>query len=116
MRLGSSVGHGPLPAEAGRRESRRSTPCTPTAPSLAITEGDVSAPSAWKRRCRLCLKQERAHQLRGYVWMTDSGGHGAVIGSACLCTTFQAPASGRKTVVTLTDTGTISSAPPTRAR
>ncbi len=53
---------------------------------------------------------------RCYGWITDSGGRGAVIGSACLWTTLHAPSSRRKTVVTLTATRTFSSAPPTRAR
>lgn len=53
---------------------------------------------------------------RCYGWITDSGGRGAVMGSACLWTTLHAPSSRRKTVVTLTATRTFSSAPPTRAR
>jgi hypothetical protein len=51
-----------------------------------------------------------------YVWTTDCGGRGLVIGSACLCTTFQVPFSRRKMVVTRTATGVSSAAPPTRAR
>jgi hypothetical protein len=58
----------------------------------------------------------RQRRQRCYVWMTDSGGRGAVIGSACLCTTFQMPSSRRKMVVTRIATWAISSAPPTRAR
>ena len=51
-----------------------------------------------------------------YVWITDFAGRGAVIGSACLWTTFHMPSSSRKMVATLTETGVISSASPTRAR
>jgi hypothetical protein len=58
----------------------------------------------------------RERRLGCYVCITDSGGRGAVIGSACLCVTFQTPSSRRKMVVTRTAAGLTSSAPPTRAR
>src|SRR5207245_1412947 len=44
--------------------------------------------------------------------MTDSGGRAVVIGSACRWITFQAPSSGRKTLVVLRVTGTTSAPPP----
>src|SRR2546428_13965750 len=53
---------------------------------------------------------------RVYAWNTEPGGRGATVGSACLRTTFQAPSSRRKIVVTRTATGDISSAPSTLTR
>lgn len=48
-----------------------------------------------------------------YSCIIDSAGRAVVIGSACRCTTFQVPSSGRKIIVTRRGNGTLSSLPPT---
>jgi hypothetical protein len=67
--------------------------------SLSFSSASTMKSAKSMRRVRLLARTPR------YLAIIDFGGRGAVIGSACLSTTFQAPSSRRKTVVTRTATG-----------